>query len=337
MRILAQLDHARYPMAYSRSTRPLHPANWGHNLAVGLLWLVGHLPPRVTLYLGEALGPLAYALAWQRRRIIRRNLELCFPEKSAPEREAMVRANFRHTGRGFMELALAWFGGANVDRIPLKIRGLEHLKAARADGSPVILLSGHFTSIEMAGRLLSRQIDMAVIYKPMDRRPLADLTMRKGRSRIGPVLSKDDVRGIIRTLRQGIPVWYAGDQNYRSRQNVFVPFFGIPAATVTGLPRLARMSKARVVPLFYHALPGREGYEIVLMPALENYPTGDDQADAEHMNRILEEAVREHPEQYFWAHRRFKNQPDQNVDMYPGVKDHRRERRQRRQAGRNGR
>jgi len=323
-------------MPQPSSTHATHPTNWGFSLGVGLLWLLAHLPLRLVLRLGEALGPVTYTLARQRRLIIRRNLELCFPEASPAEREAMVRANFRHTGRGFMELALAWFGGPRIDRIPLKIRGLEHLEAAQTDGSPVILLSGHFTAIEMAGRLLSRQIDMAVIYKPMDRRPLADATMRKGRASIGPVLSKDDVRGIVRTLRRGIPVWYAGDQNYRSRQNVFAPFFGIPAATVTGLPRLARMSKARVVPLFYHALPGGEGYEIVLKPALETYPTGDDQADAERMNQIIEEAVREHPDQYFWAHRRFKSQPDPDVDMYPGVKDHRRERRQRRQSHRDG-
>ncbi|WP_026278860.1 lipid A biosynthesis acyltransferase [Thioalkalivibrio sp. ARh3] len=302
-------------------------SNWGHRLGVGLLWLIARLPSPLVLRLGEALGPVTYMLARERRLIIRRNLELCFPELEAREREALVRSNFRYTGRGFAELALAWFGGPRVDNIPLRVRGLEHLEEAQADGSPVILLSGHFTPIEIAGRLLSRQVDMAVIYKPMDRRPQADATMRQGRARIGPVLSKDDLRGIVRKLRSGLPVWYAGDQNYRSRQNVFAPFFGIPAATVTGLPRLARMSKARVVPLFYHALPGHEGYEVVFGPRLENYPSGDDQADAARMNQIIEQAVREHPEQYFWAHRRFKSQPDPEVDMYPGVKDHRRARR----------
>lgn len=317
-------------MPKSRSTHPAHPSNWGYSLGLGLLWLISRLPPGLVLRLGEALGPISYALARQRRLIIRRNLELCFPELNAAEREALVRANLRYTGRGFAELALAWFGGPRVDRIPLHIRGLEHLEQAQADGSPVLLLSGHFTPIEMAGRLLSRQIDMAAIYKPMDRRPLADATMRRGRARIGPVLSKDDLRGIVRTLRDGLPVWYAGDQNYRSRQNVFAPFFGIPAATVTGLSRLARMGKARVVPVFYHALPGHAGYEVVFGPALEGYPSGDDQADAERMNQIIEEAVREHPEQYFWAHRRFKSQPDPEVDMYPGVKDHRRARRSQR-------
>lgn len=249
----------------------------------------------------------------------------------------MVRENFRHTTRGFMELALAWFGGRRVDRVPLRIRGLDHLRAAQADDTPVILLSGHFTAIEIAGRLLGQHIDLAAMYKPMDRRPVADAAMQWGRRRIGPVLSKDDLRGIVRMLRQGLPVWYAGDQNYRSRQNVFAPFFGIPAATVTGLSRLARMSKARVVPVFYYAHPEFGGYEVVFHPALENFPTGDDQADAARMNQIIEKAVREHPEQYFWAHRRFKSQPDPEVDMYPGVKDHRRERRSQRKRTRDER
>lgn len=320
-------------MAKARSDHPAHPANWGNALGIGTLRLLGRLPPRWALALGGAVGAAGYRLARDRRRIIRRNLELCFPELDAAARERLVRENFRYTGRGLMELALSWFGGPGVDRLPLEVEGLEHLRAAQAGGTPVILLSGHFTTVEICGRLLRRHSEMAVIYKPMDKRPLADRTMRAGRERaIGPVLSKDDLRGIVRTLRQGLPVWYAGDQNYRSRQNVFAPFFGIPAATVTGLSRLARLSKARVVPIFYHARSDGPGYRVVLKPALEGFPSGDDQADAERMNRVIEEAVRAHPAQYFWAHRRFKSQPDPSVNMYPGVKDHRLERRRRRQA-----
>ncbi|WP_421622067.1 lysophospholipid acyltransferase family protein [Alkalilimnicola ehrlichii] len=318
-------------MAKKHNDNPAHPGNWGLALGLALLQLVSRMPPPLALRLGSGLGTLAYRLARQRRLIIRRNLELCFPELNAPARERLVRDNFRYAGRGLMELALSWFGGPGVDRLPLEVEGLEHLRAAQAEGSPVILLSGHFTTVEISGRLLRQHSEMAVIYKPMDKRPLADRTMREGRERaIGPVLSKDDLRGIVRTLRKGLPVWYAGDQNYRSRQKVFAPFFGIPAATVTGLSRLARLSKARVVPIFYYARTDGPGYRVVFKPPLEGFPSGDEQADAERMNRIIEEAVRAHPAQYFWAHRRFKSQPDGDVDMYPGVKDHRRERRRRR-------
>ncbi|ADC70823.1 lipid A biosynthesis acyltransferase [Thioalkalivibrio sp. K90mix] len=320
-------------MPKPKSAHPAHPSNWGYSLGIGLLWLLGQMPPRLVLRLGEALGPVSYALARQRRLIIRRNLELCFPEQSKLEREALVRENFRHTTRGFMELALSWFGGRAVDRLPLQVEGLEHLEAERRAGNPVILLSGHFTSVEISGRLLRQLSEMAVIYKPMDKHPLADATMRHGRERaIGPVLSKDDLRGIVRTLRKGLPVWYAGDQNYRSQQKVFVPFFGTPAATVTGLSRLARMARARVIPIFYYKLDDGPGYRVVFHPPLRGFPSGDDTADAATMNRIIEEAVREAPGQYFWAHRRFKDQPDTTADMYPGVKDHRRDRRQRRQG-----
>ena len=320
-------------MAKARSNHPVHPVNWGHALGIGTLRLLSRLPARWALALGSAVGAIGYRLARQRRLIIRRNLELCFPELDKAVRERLVRENFRYTGRGLMELALSWFGGPSVDRLPLEVEGLEHLRAAQADDTPVILLSGHFTTVEICGRLLRQHSEMAVIYKPMDKRPLADRTMREGRARaIGPVLSKDDLRGIVRTLRKGLPVWYAGDQNYRSRQNVFAPFFGIPAATVTGLSRLARLSKARVVPIFYYARTDGPGYRVVFKPPLEGFPSGDEQADAERMNRIIEEAVRAQPAQYFWAHRRFKSQPDSDVNMYPGVKDHRLERRRRRQA-----
>lgn len=299
------------------SIHPIHPRYWGQWLTLAIVWAIGRLPWPLALTLGEWLGKAGYYLAPTRRRIARRNLELCFPERDATARESLVKENFTFTGKGLAEIGLAWFGGPKVDSIPVEVRGLEHLRAAQADGSPVILLSGHFTSVEIAARLAQPYIDMVVIYKPVRRKPVLDQAILQARRRItAGAISRNDIRGILRTLRNGMPVWYAGDQDYGRKHSVFAPFFGVPAATITALTRLTRMSNARVVPLFFNSTPDSHGYEITFEPALENFPTGDDLKDATRMNRIIETAVRRHPAQYLWIHRRFKRQQEQGVNLY---------------------
>lgn len=309
---------------------PAHPLHWGQWLTLGVMWLMARLPLGAAMGLGDRLGGLAYLLFRERRRVVERNLELCFPDMDAAERRALVRRNFRYLGRGLTETALSWFGGAEVDRIPFQVEGFENLERAQADGTPVILLSGHFMSVELAARLVGHQVHMGVIYKPMNRRPVFDRAMLHGRSRtLAAVLPREDIRGIVRTLKRGTPVWYAGDQDYGRRHSVFAPFFGVPAATITALTRLTRMSGARVVPLFFHARTNGPGYRVVFEPALEDFPSGDEVEDATRMNQVLERAIRQHPEQYLWIHRRFKRQPDRATNLYHGIPNRRRERRQR--------
>ncbi len=298
-------------------TSPAHPRNWGQCATLALTWLIARLPWRWAVSLGTSLGHLAYHLLPSRREIARRNLELCFPERSAAERDVLVRENFGYTGRGIAEIALGWFGGAGVDGIPVSIKGQEHLQAALADGRPVILLSGHFTSVELAARFLGREMQVAAIYKPLRKKPVLDAAMLRARRRnVAEAYSRDDIRGIVRSLKKGVPVWYAGDQDYGRRHSVFAPFFGVPAATITALSRLARMGNAHVVPLFFNCRPDGGGYEICFEPALEGFPSGDDLADATRMNAVVETAVRRHPAQYLWIHRRFKRQPDRTVNLY---------------------
>lgn len=302
-------------------THPAHPRSWPQLATLALLWLLARLPWHWSTRLGAAAGRLARHLMPTRRRVAERNLELCFPEMSATRRRTLVRENFAYTGRGIAEIALGWYGGAAVDRIPLRIEGMEHLTVARADGRPVILLSGHFLSVELAARLLGQQMPLAAIYKPMRKQPILDAAMRRARLRnVHAAHSRDDIRGILRSLRQGIAVWYAGDQDYGRRHSVFAPFFGVEAATITALSRLARMSGAHVVPMFFHSLPDHQGYQVTFEPALENFPCGDDVADATAMNRAVEAAVRRHPAQYLWIHRRFKRQPDRRINLYGKVR-----------------
>ena len=310
-------------MASLNEQSPLRPSNWGQAMGVGTLWLLARLPWRAALALGGYLGTLLYFIARQRRYIVERNLELCFPELDVRQRKALARKNFWYMGRGIAEIALGWLGGPAVDRIPCRVQGMAHLKAAIQAGKPVLLLSGHFTSVELAGRLFSQHADMAVIYKPMGKKPLFEHAMKRGRERsMVAAVSKDDIRGILRTMKSGTPLWYAGDQNHRKGEFVFAPFFGIPAATTTGLHRLAKLGKAQVLPLFFHADETKPGYEITIGEPLRDFPSDDPEADAAAMNQVVEEAARARPAQYFWAHRRFKTRPEGEPTLYPGVSKH---------------
>jgi len=304
--------------AENRSTHPAHPRNWAQAMSIALLWLLARLPWKWAIAIGTGIGRALYHVARDRRYVVRRNLELCFPELTERERERWVRENFAYTGRGLAELALGWFGGPEVDRIPCSYDGLEHLQAAVDGGQPVILLSGHFSSLELAARFFGREVKAAAIYKPIKKNALLDQVMRRARERnVGAVVSRTDVRGMLRHLKAGTPIWYAGDQHMKKVERVFAPFFGVPTATTTGLPRLAQMGRARVLPTFYNADPTGDGYQITIKAPLENYPSGDLVEDVTRTNRVLESAVRLHPTQYFWVHRRFKSHPADVDEPYP--------------------
>ncbi|MBY5268530.1 LpxL/LpxP family acyltransferase [Spiribacter salinus] len=290
----------------------------GQWLTIGFLWLLSRLPPQRAFSVCERAGRRLSPLLRRRQRIARHNLQVCFPEKTRQEREALLAANSRYVGRALAEIALAWFGGKKVEDIPCTIRGQHHLDEARAGNRPVILLGGHFLCLELIARLLGRNMDLAVIYKPIRKQPLLDQTMVQSRNSI-PVetLSRYDLRAIIKTLKRGTPVWYAGDQDYGTRSSVFVPFMGVPAATVTGLTRLTALAQAQVVPIFFNVNDAGDGYEVTFKPALEGFPTGSDTRDAQWMNGIIEQGIRAKPEQYLWAHRRFKNRPPGEPSVYP--------------------
>lgn len=300
---------------------PAHPGNWTQYINIALLWLIARLPWRWAVALGTGLGRTLYHVARDRRYVVRRNLELCFPELTAEQRERWVRENFGYTGRGLAELALGWFGGPGVDRIPCEFEGFEHLQSELQDGQPVILLSGHFCCIELAARLFGQDHRMAVIYKPIKKKPVFDQTMRRARERnIGAAVARTDIRGMVRQMKSGTPLWYAGDQHMKKVESVFAPFFGVPAATTTSLPRLAKLGKARVLPIFYRVAPDGRSYQITIGAPLEDYPSGDVLKDVTRMNAVLESAVRDAPTQYFWVHRRFKSHPESAKIPYPELR-----------------
>lgn len=297
--------------------RFLAPRHWPMWAGLGFLRLCALLPYPLLLLFGNGLGLLMYALLPSRRRIARINLRLCFPELDDRARERLVRATFRSAAISVFENALSWWGGERRLKGLYRIEGLEHYQAAKALGRGVILLGGHYTTLEISGRFLAFHIDgLQPIYKRAHN-PLYEAMMVRQRKKLfDDLLQSTDMRTIVRNVKAGKTVWYAPDQDFGRERSVFAPFFGVPTATLTTTARLAKLTGAPVVPFVSERLPGLQGYRITLRPALANFPGDDDLADATQVNAVLEQEVRAMPAQYLWIHRRFKTRPEGEPDLY---------------------
>ena len=296
--------------------RLLAPRYWLTWVGLGVLRLLAFLPFPVLLRLGRVLGLGLRHLPTSFTRIARRNLELCLPELSTQQRETLLREHFASLGVGLLEIPLAWWSSpARLARL-VRIEGIEHLHAAVARGRGVILLTAHFTPLEMAGRTLASVAPVSFLYRPTRNEVLAYALRRYRCAHGGHAIPKDDIRGFISALKHEECVWYAPDQSYRNKGAQMVPWFGIPAATNTLTSRLARMTGATVLPYFFQRLPGTRGYRSVIHPPFENFPSEDPAADTERFNRLIEAQVRLVPEQYLWIHRRFKGLSQDYPDYY---------------------
>ena len=276
--------------------------------AIALLWVFARLPWGVQRLLGRGLGALAFALAGSRREAARINLELCFPEMSPAERDALLRMSFRDFGIGLFEFARAWWGSVVPLRSTVRIEGLEHLREIQAQGRGVLMVSGHFMTLEMCGRLLCDHVPLAGMYRRY-RNPVMEWAVKRGRLRYASAMfTNEDIRPAMRHLKQGGLLWYAPDQDMRGKDTVFAPFFGVPAATITATHQFARMTGCAVVPFFHR----REGdrYVLRIAPPLEDFPSKDATIDSARVNAAIEAMVREAPSQYLWIHRRFKRRPE---------------------------
>lgn len=292
---------------------PMYLPSW---LGVGLLWLLHWLPLPVLAALGNALGALAASLPTGRRRIVATNLALCFPEASATQRGCWLRAHFRAATRATLEHNLLWWGSAASVRRLVKI---EHADLLYGDGvRPVIWLAPHFVGLDTGGIRLSMEGEAVSMYAHA-RNPVMDRLMLHGRTRFSKTLlvsRHEGIKPVIRAIKAGLPFYYLPDQDQGRREAVFAPFFGIPTATVSALPRLAKITGAQVVPVVTRQLPGGQGYVLRCYPAWDNYPSGEVEADVARMNAFIEDRVREMPEQYLWLHRRFKTRPPGQASLY---------------------
>lgn len=305
------------PNAPPFTARLLSPRYWPTWLAIALVRLLCRLPVDALLRLGERLGWALGRLLKGRRHIVQVNLRLCFPELTEAARTHLIDAHFRALGSGVFETALAWFAADRRVHHRFAVEGREHLDALRASGQGFLLLTGHFTTLEMGGRLITSflQLPVHAMYRPYDNEVLNYCMhrWRAARSRAA-ALPRDDLRQIVRVLRGGGAIWYGPDQTLDPRMSTFAPFFGVPTLTLTATSRLAQMGRAKVLPY----LPLRENgrWIVRFLPPLDDFPSGDEQADAARVNRVIEAGVRRAPAQYFWVHRRFKKRPKGERKVY---------------------
>jgi KDO2-lipid IV(A) lauroyltransferase len=251
-----------------------------------------------------------------RKKIARRNLELCFPELTDKQRAELLAENFRTMGMMLIETALSWWASDASLQKRVQYQGLEHLEAALAKGKGVILLTGHFTSMELGGRLIMLKNPCYVMFRELNNQLFNAVMMQARTHHSEGIVLRDDPRPMVRALKKNKVVWYAPDQDFGPKMSVFAKFFGVPAATVPATARLVKMSGAAVIPF----VPRREkdgSYTLSLSAPLTNFPAGDDVVDAQIINDILEKEIRQSPAQYLWIHRRFKTQREgQKASLY---------------------
>jgi KDO2-lipid IV(A) lauroyltransferase len=285
-------------------------------LGVFILWLIHFLPFRVIVAVGETLGMLVYIFAGERRRVGSINLELCFPDMSEAERKRLLRAHFKMFFRGLIERCILWWSSAERINSLIRVEGVEHFEAVK--GQPMILLTPHFVGMDAGGQWVAQQVDTVCMYANQKSRYLTELLLQKrARFRNQHLYSRQQgLRPILKGMRDKLPFIYPPDQDQGVKDGAFIPFFGVPAATMTSLPRIAQMTSAKVVPSITRVLPGGGGYVLTFYPAWEKYPSGDDIADARRMNEFIEQRVLEMPEQYFWLHKRFKTRPEGEERFY---------------------
>jgi KDO2-lipid IV(A) lauroyltransferase len=298
------------------TARLLAPRYWPVWLGVALLRLLVLLPFPAQLATGRLIGRLMHRFAARRRHIAQVNIELCFPELGTSARQQLLVDNFTSMGIALLEMGMSWWASERRLRKLVRIDGLENLEDALRAGRGAILLSAHFTTLEIGGRLLSLFAPFQALYRE-HKNPVMEWIIRRGRDRfIHGTIPRDNLLAVRSCLRNNMPVWYAPDQDFGIGKGVFVPFFGTPAATITATSRLARAGKTPVVPFVQTRLPGNRGYQLTLYPALEDFPGEDVRQDTQRVSELLEQQIREQPEQYLWAHRRFKTRPEGMSTVY---------------------
>lgn len=290
------------------------PQFWPMWLGVAGFWLIDKLPWPEKRCLARGLGWFAFHILRIRRRVVFVNLRLCFPGKTEREIRTLARAHYDSLALGLFELCAGWWAPVG-DLPPHRVIGLGHLRDALARNSGAILLTAHFTTLEICGRFMSESHPMGGLYRDPNN-PVVARLMRGQRVRhLSPAVHFDDLRGLVRALRGGHAIWYAPDQGKRTKSSEILPFFGVPAVTNTATGKIAGMTGAPVVPYFARR-EADYSYTLTILPPLENFPTADAAADAIRINRLIEEHVRQAPEQYFWVHKRFKGRGPGYPEVY---------------------
>jgi KDO2-lipid IV(A) lauroyltransferase len=285
-------------------------------LLLGLMWLLHWLPLPVLGRFGTAIGSLLFLVLKKRRHIALTNLRLCMPELSEQERVTLARQHFQSYSRSVWERAILWW--APQSRLRRLIQVTPGVPLAQLQAGPVILLCPHFVSLDVAGVAVMLESSLCSIYVAQKNKAF-DEVLRRGRSRFRPVQlfsRKEGVKPIIRAMREHQPYFMLPDMDFGAKDAEFVPFFGIPAATLTAPGRIAAATGAAVIPVVATFLPGYAGWKVTFYPAWDDFPGDDMVAAARRMNAFIEERVREAPAEYFWTHKRFKTRPPGEPSPY---------------------
>lgn len=275
-------------------------------MGLGTLFVLSKLPRPLMLGAGRRVGGMVRVLVKSRRNVVATNIRLCFPQMPAAEQQQLVKAHFHSFGIGLLEIGLCWWGNPNKLLQLVTVNGFENFEKAKAEGG-VILLSGHFTTLEVGGKLLAATTSIDAVFRPHEN-PVINWAMTHYRNKVADkAYERSDVRGLLKALKRGNAVWYAPDQAKKFKgMNVVAPFMGEPANTNTATGKLAKISGAKVIPYFCHRTADGKGYVLEFMPALEDFPAGEDMTDAVAVNEALAAQIRMAPEQYYWVHRKFK-------------------------------
>ncbi len=297
----------------------LLPRYWGIWFGMGMLRLVSLLPRRVLALLGSIAGNLYWFFSRKRRRIASVNLALCYPAMPQAERARLVRQHFQVYGQCLLDFPLLWFGSPERTRRLVRIHGLENYQEPFSHGRRIIVLTAHFVALEIGAAELSARFPLLGMIKPL-RNPLIDWFMARGRKRFDPrgrlLLRDQGLRPVIREIKRGLGFYYLPDDDFGAQESIFVTFFGTEVARLTALGRLAQLCNAVVIPCFSYRLPGNQGYEVRIEPALSGFPSGDPAADTRRMNAELERHIAVSPEQYMWTFKYFKTRPGGAASPY---------------------
>lgn len=279
-------------------------------LMLGLLRCIAFLPYKLQLKAGAAIGTFLKLLAPHKQSVIHTNLKLCFPDKTEQQRLEIYHKNYANLGVSLIEMGLCWWWPKHKLLNLVEIKGLEHVENALKQNKGVLLLTGHFTSLEIGARLLALYMPVQVMYRTQKNQLFDSFLYSKRCSYFVNTISRKSTRLLIKGLKNQVPTWYAPDQDFRYESNVFAPFFNVPTATITATARLAKAGNAAVFSYFPERKADGSGYILHIEPALANFPSDDDMADATAINLSIEKNVRLFPEQYMWIHKRFKTRPE---------------------------
>jgi KDO2-lipid IV(A) lauroyltransferase len=295
----------------------LAPHHWPVWVGFGLWFLIAQLPYSWQMNMGRFLAPLLN-LNKKRVAMARTNLQLCFPQKSSAEIDALLKKNMESTAIAVFETGIAFFWNKNRLRKLFSITGIEHIEQAQQENHGAMLLSLHLTTLDIGSAMLGIYINYDGMYTP-HKNPVFDYMQKVRREAYAPggmAFARDNLRAMISQLRKGRMIWYAPDRDMGEKASVFVPFFGVPAATITATAQFARLGRAKIIPFSQYRLDNNRGYQVVIHPPFENYPSGDELADARRINEYFEQEILKVPEQYLWAQPRFKTRPEGGPKLY---------------------